>query len=286
MRPAIACVGGGHGLAATLAAARTFAGALTAVVSVADDGGSSGRLRDDLGILPPGDLRRCLSALAAPASALGGALEHRFAEGELKEHALGNLLLAGLIDHGLPVEDALAEVGRLVGAVGTVLPAATEPVTLVGMRRGVAPVEGQVQVQEACGVGRLAIRPSEPATPAAVGRALAEADLVTLGPGSLFTSVLAAAIVPGVARALAASAATRVLVLNLGPQVGETEDLSPDDHLHVARAHGLPFDVVLADPRFAPAPAPHVVVRPVGAAAAVHDPARLAAALADLVGRR
>lgn len=285
MRPAIACVGGGHGLAATLAAARTFAGALTAVVSVADDGGSSGRLRDDLGILPPGDLRRCLSALAAPASLLGGALEHRFAGGELKEHALGNLLLAGLIDHGLPVEDALAEVGRLVGAVGTVLPAATEPVTLVGMRRGVAPVEGQVHVQEACGVGRVAIRPTEPATPASVGRALAEADLVVLGPGSLFTSVLAAAIVPGVARALAATAATRVLVLNLGPE-GETEDLSPDDHLRVVRAHGLPFDVVLADPRFAPSPAPEVVVRPVGAAAAVHDPARLAVALADLVGRR
>ncbi|HEV7721624.1 MAG TPA: 2-phospho-L-lactate transferase CofD family protein, partial [Iamia sp.] len=107
--PAIACVGGGHGLSATLAAARTIAGTLTAIVSVADDGGSSGRLRDELGILPPGDLRRCLSALADPDSVLGGALEHRFDQGELKEHALGNLLVAGLIDSGVPVEEALAE---------------------------------------------------------------------------------------------------------------------------------------------------------------------------------
>lgn len=285
--PAIACIGGGHGLSATLAAARTIAGALTAIVSVADDGGSSGRLRDDLGILPPGDLRRCLSALSASDSALGSALEHRFADGDLKEHALGNLLVAGLIDFGLPVEDALAEVARLVGAVGTVLPAASEPVTLSGRGNRSGLVEGQVAVQEAHGVDQVQIHPVDPATPAAVGTAVEAADLVTLGPGSLFTSVLAAAIVPGVARPLAATAAVRVLVLNLGVQAGETGHLTADDHVRLVRAHGVPFDVVLADPRFAPAPGPDVVVRPVGAdSGAVHDPTRLAAALLDLVGHR
>lgn len=282
--PAIACIGGGHGLSATLTAARTIAGRLTAVVSVADDGGSSGRLRDDLGILPPGDLRRCLSALAAADSPLGSALEHRFADGDLKEHALGNLLVAGLIDFGLSVEEALAEVSRLVGAVGTVLPAASEPVTLSGRGNRSGFVEGQVQVQEAHGIDYIEIRPADPPTPAAVETAIATADLVTLGPGSLFTSVLAAAIVPGVARPLAATGAVRVLILNLGVQAGETGHLSADDHLRLARAHGVPFDLVLADPRFAPAPADDVVVRPVGAeGAAVHDPIRLATALGDLV---
>ncbi|HEX7134823.1 MAG TPA: uridine diphosphate-N-acetylglucosamine-binding protein YvcK [Iamia sp.] len=287
--PAIACVGGGHGLSATLRAARTIAGELTAIVSVADDGGSSGRLRDDLGILPPGDLRRCLSALAASDSVLGRALEHRFDQGELKEHAVGNLLLAGLIDHGVPVEDALAEVATLVGAVGSVLPAATVPVMLSGRGNRSGFVEGQVQVQEAQGVDQVEIRPADPPTPQAAVDALLAADLVTLGPGSLFTSVLAATIVPGVARALAATAATRVLVLNLGPQARETEHLGPDDHVRLARDHGAAFDVVLADPRFAPSATDdgvEVVVRPVGADhGAVHDPTRLAAALSDLLRR-
>lgn len=282
--PVLACIGGGHGLSATLAAARRVAGRLTAIVSVADDGGSSGRLRDDLGILPPGDLRRCLSALADTDSALGGALEHRFGDGDLKEHALGNLLVAGLIDFGLPVEDALAEVARLVGAVGAVLPAATVPVTLSGRGNRSGFVEGQVRVQEAHGVDQVQIRPEDPPTPAAVGAAITEADLVTLGPGSLFTSVLAAAIVPGVARPLAATGAVRVLILNLGIQAGETGHLSADDHVRLARAHGVPFDVVLADPRFAPARGSDVVIRPVGADhGAVHDPGRLAAALVDLL---
>lgn len=285
--PAIACIGGGHGLSATLAAARTVAGRLTAVVSVADDGGSSGRLRDDLGILPPGDLRRCLSALADAGSPLGAALEHRFVKGELEEHALGNLLVAGLIDFGLPVEDALGEVARLVGAVGAVLPAATVPVTLSGRGNRSGFVEGQVRVQEAHGVDQVEIQPADPPTPDAVGEALETADLVTLGPGSLFTSVLAAAIVPGVARPLAATGATRVLVLNLGVQAGETGHLGADDHVRLVREHEVPFDVVLADPRFAPTPASDVVIRPVGAdGAAVHDPIRLATALTELVGRR
>jgi len=283
--PRVACVGGGHGLAATLRAVRPWAGEVTAVVSVADDGGSSGRLRDDMGIAPPGDLRRCLSALADPASALGAALEHRFRDGDLKEHALGNLLIAGLVDHGLDLQTALAEVGRLVGAAGRVLPASSVPVTLTGRRDDDAWVEGQVEVQGASGVRQVGIRPLDAPSSPAVVAAIAAADLVVLGPGSLFTSVLAAAVVPAVAEALAATSATRVLVMNLGPQTGETAGLDPDEHLRIACAHGLPVDVVLADPRFAPTAAPgRVVVAEVGVPGrAVHDPERLGAALAPLV---
>jgi len=285
----VACIGGGHGLAATLRAVAPWADEVTAVVSVADDGGSSGRLRDDLGIVPPGDLRRCLSALADPTSVLGAALEQRFDAGDLKEHALGNLLLAGLVEHGLSMVDALDEVGRLVGASGRVLPAALVPVTLTGERGDHDRVEGQVQVQEAQGLRRIAVRPADPPSPQAVVDAIEAAHLVVMGPGSLFTSVLAAAVLPAVADALAATAARRVLVLNLGPQRGETQGLGPDDNVRAVTDHGVPFDAVLADPRFAPAEdhGVELLVRPVGAdGRAVHDPALLGAALARLVPSR
>lgn len=286
----VACIGGGHGLAASLRALRPLARDLTAIVSVADDGSSSGRLRSDLGILPPGDLRRCLSALAAPDSVLGQALEHRFDRGDLKGHALGNLLIAGLLDQGTGIEEALSEVARIVGAVGQVLPAATVPVTLTAERGRGHSVEGQVHVQRASDVHRVGIMPADPPTPTAVAGALHAADLVVLGPGSLFTSVLAAAIVPGVAGPLDASPATRVLVLNLGPQMGETEGLAPTDHVRLALDHGVPVDVVLADPRFAPDEVPGgppVVLTPVGEGCGpIHDPVRLGAALRGLVGTR
>lgn len=284
--PRVACVGGGHGLAATLRAVAPWAGSVTAVVSVADDGGSSGRLRDDLGVLPPGDLRRCLSALADPDSLLGRALEHRFPEGELKEHALGNLLIAGLVGAGADIETALDEVAAMIGARGRVLPAACQPVTLRGVTGDdeLGAVQGQVAVQRSSGLRRVEVHPVDVVTSEAVTEALLSADLVVLGPGSLFTSVLAAAIVPGVADALSRTRARRVLVLNLGPQAGETEDLAPDEHVRLALGHGLPIDVVLADPRFAPAAATdapvEVVVEAVGSARGpVHDPARLGAAL-------
>lgn len=289
--PTVACIGGGHGLAATLRAVVPWAAAVTAVVSIADAGGSSGRLRQDLGVAPPGDLRRCLSALADPASVLGGALEHRFAAGDLKEHALGNLLIAGLVDHGLDLEAAVAEVGRMVGARGRVLPASVVAVTLTGTRHSdegpVDVVEGQVEVQGAAGLRHLAVLPVDAASPIAAVDAVMGADLVVLGPGSLFTSVLAAAVLPAVAEALARTTATRVLAMNLGEQAAETAGLSADDHVRICLDHGVPVDVVLADPRFAPAgDLVPVSVTPVGRpGVAVHDPDLLGAALRDLPRR-
>ena len=140
--PAVVAVGGGHGLAATLRAVRAYAGELTAVVSVADDGGSSGRLRRQLGIIPPGDLRVCLVALAEPGSALAAAFDHRFDGDELGGHALGNLVIAGLLASCGDPQAGLDEAGRLLGAVGRVVPATTEPVVLKAVADG-GEIEGQ-----------------------------------------------------------------------------------------------------------------------------------------------
>ena len=203
--PSVVAIGGGHGLSASLRAARRYAGEITAVVSVADDGGSSGRLREALPGLPaPGDVRRCLAALAEDDSPFGRILEHRFGDGELAGHALGNLLLVSLAHEMGSFSAAVDEVAARVGAVGRVLPATVDAVALVGIvdgRRGVEPVVGQVAVQNTEGVRRLRLSPDSPASPPDVSRAILAADQVVLGPGSLFTSVLAAAIAPDVREA-------------------------------------------------------------------------------------
>jgi uncharacterized cofD-like protein len=288
--PAVVALGGGHGLAVTLEAIRQYAGLITAVVSVADDGGSSGRLRAADARLPaPGDVRRCLSALAATDSALGRALEHRFAVGELAGHPLGNLLIAGLADQGGDFGAAVHEVARLIGAVGRVLPATSEPVTLVADLVGGGRAEGQVAVQGSSGVSHVAVVPAEPRTDPAVPAVILAADQVVMGPGSLFTSVLAAASVPAVREAIAATAARRVYVANLCPQVPETAGLSVGDHVEALRDHGISVDVVVGPPGslrgLAEIDAPEVQAVEAQVTAergTKHDPALLAAVLAGL----
>lgn len=289
--PRVVAIGGGHGLAATLRAARTYAGEITAVVSVADDGGSTGRLRADLGIPAPGDLRRCLAALAAPSSALGEALEYRFPAGELAGHPLGNLLIAGLAGARADFLGALAEVASLVGAEGRVLPAAIEPVVLVGEPFGVGDggdgsgIEGQVAVQHTSGLRRVALRPAAPASPPAVVEAILAADQVVVGPGSLFTSVLAAAVVPAVRAALADTSAQRVHVANLAPEVPETEGFTVADHVSALAEHGVSIDVVLCDPSTPGGDGlamPSVAWPLAGPDGRAHDPSALGAALASL----
>ncbi|MBX3287207.1 MAG: YvcK family protein [Actinobacteria bacterium] len=300
-RPAVVAVGGGHGLAATLRAARRYAGEITAVVSVADDGGSSGRLRAAMPHLPaPGDVRRCLTALAAEHSALARTLEHRLDEpsGDLCGHALGNLLLAELATELGSFPAAVDEVARLVDATGRVLPATVGPVSLVGRR---APeegteadvdvrVHGQVAVQNTPGLVRLSLSPAIPESPPAVGEAIRAADQVLVGPGSLFTSVLAAAIVPAVHDALRDTRAQRVYVANLRPQVPETEGFALEDHLAVLADHGVPVDVVVCPVGQCEAgsssvfPDAVLVEAPVADAhGLVHDAERLAATLVSLL---
>jgi uncharacterized cofD-like protein len=286
----VVALGGGHGLAATLAAARRYADDLVAIVSVADDGGSSGRLRAAFGIPPPGDLRKCLVALADPESLWTSAFEHRFGAGELEGHAFGNLVLAGLAASTGDFEQALAEAGRLLGAVGRVIPATVEPVVLKAVVRGANgggdSITGQVAVGSSEGIAGVSLVPEDARAPEAAIAALARADQVVLGPGSLFTSVLAVVAVPAVRDALAVTPGRKVYVCNLRPQLPETAGYDVAAHVDALRAHGLDVDVVLCHPDSLPAGRLDVecverpVARPDGTA---HDPVLLAAALEDLI---
>ena len=269
--PAVVALGGGRGLATTLRAVRRYAGRITAIVSIADDGGSSGRLREAFGIGAPGDLRKCLVALAEDESSLWArAFEHRFSAGELEGHALGNLVIAGLASATGDFREALRESGRLVGTIGEVLPATTIPVVLKAEAES-GSVEGQVRVSAAGRISAVSIVPPDAPPPPAAVRAIEEADQVVIGPGSLFTSVLAAIAVPGLRDALAKTSARKIYVCNLRQQVPETEGYDTDAHVEALVAHGVEPDVVLADPNLA------------DASGGSHDPARLAAALQELL---
>ena len=229
--PAVVAVGGGHGLAQCLRAVIGYAGSITAVVTVADDGGSSGRLAPALGIPPPGDIRQCLLALAPDESRIHRLFSHRFDSGDVAGHSLGNLIIAALSEIEGDFASALLAVGTMLGALGTVIPASTERLGLEAVVDG-EPVTGQVEI--ARGLGRIdAIRVTPPgakASPEAVD-ALLEADQIVLGPGSLYTSVMAAMLVPGITAAINASGARLVYVANLITQEGETLGMDCADHI-------------------------------------------------------
>lgn len=282
--PRVVAIGGGHGLAATLRAVRTYSDRVTAVVSVADDGGSSGRLRELLHIIPPGDLRKCLVALAEPGSPLAAAFEFRFTEEQLDGHALGNLVLAGLIDGAADPVEALDEACRLLGVRGRVLPATIEPVVLKAECDS-GPVAGQVAVMGTDNIRTVSLVPSDAEAPAEALAALAEADQIVVGPGSLFTSVLAAVAVPDIREGIRRSTARKVYVCNLRPQVPESQGFDVGMHVDALLAHGIVVDLVVCDTGRLPlgtCPLPVVdvdLVRPNGLA---HDPTKLGSALSDL----
>lgn len=300
----VVALGGGHGLAASLQALRRLTPNVTAVVTVADDGGSSGRLRTELGALPPGDLRMALAALAGDdewGRIWEAVLQHRFASaGPLDGHAVGNLLLVGLTEvTGDPVA-ALDLAARLLGLDGRVLPMTCDRIEIVAEVAGLGPetqeVRGQVAVAQTQGrVCAVRLEPTPAATPEAVA-AISDADWVVLGPGSLFTSMVPHLLVPGLRDAIARTAARRLLVLNLSPQQGETSGFTPAAHLNAIAAHvpDLPFDCVLADSGVldrdglmdaAADLGATVVFAPVASDehAARHDPVRLARAYAHLM---
>ncbi|MFH8785667.1 gluconeogenesis factor YvcK family protein [Streptomyces roseoverticillatus] len=261
-QPKVVALGGGHGLSASLAALRRITGDLTAVVTVADDGGSSGRLRDELGVLPPGDLRKALAALCGDddwGQTWARVIKHRFtSEGDLHDHAVGNLLIVALWEQlGDPVQ-ALDLVGKLLGAHGRVLPMSAVPLELQALVKGHDPA-GPEAVTTVRGQATVALTPGEvqsvhvvpedpPAVPEAVAAVL-DADWVVLGPGSWFSSVIPHLLVPELLEALQETKARRVLSLNLAPQPGETDGFSPQRHLEVLARHApkLALDVVLAD---------------------------------------
>ena len=287
----VVALGGGHGLAASITAVRRYAGHVTAIVSVADDGGSSGRLREALGISPPGDIRRCLVAMGDPDSLWARAFEHRFEAGELEGHSLGNIVIAGLSAVAGDFLAAIDEAARLmgVGDAGRVLPATATPVVLEAEGES-GTVRGQLAVATGTAAGRIkrvSIVPPDAEPPPEALHAIHRADQVVVGPGSLFTSVLAALAAPALKAAVASTRARRVYVCNLGPQVPETADYDAAAHVEALLSHGVEVDMVLCDHRFAP---PAGLAVPVAVADLAredgrgHDPARLAGALADLVG--
>jgi uncharacterized cofD-like protein len=261
----VVALGGGHGLHASLSALRTITGDLTAIVTVADDGGSSGRLRRELGVLPPGDLRMALAALCGDdewGQTWKRVVQHRFESGgELHGHAVGNLLIVALWELMDDPVKALKWIGRLLGAHGRVLPMAVVPleiqaeVELDGMIRI---VRGQVACALTSGrVRTISLVPPNPPVPPEAIQAIQEADWVVFGPGSWFTSVLPHLKVPDLARALQATSARRLVIVNLAPQVGETAGFSPQMLLEALHLHAPSFviDAVLADISVAEDPA-------------------------------
>jgi uncharacterized cofD-like protein len=237
-------LGGGHGLAAALQAIRRYAADITAVVSVADDGGSSGRLRRAFDVPAPGDLRKCLVALSED-PVWARAFEHRFASGDVQGHALGNLLIVGLAESLGDFGSALEEAGRVLRSVGRVLPATVDAVAIKADLEDRV-VEGQVAVMNAPGrIRRVSVVPTDaPAHPDAVV-ALRRADQIVLAPGSLYTSLLPVVCVPEIAAALAAAKGRIVQVLNLREQDPETSGLDGTDHLRATLDHGARVDVLV-----------------------------------------
>ena len=312
--PRVVALGGGHGLSASLSALRLLTQELTAVVTVADDGGSSGRLREELGVLPPGDLRMALSALCDDTDwgrTWRDVMQHRFAsradaEGSLDGHAMGNLLIVTLWELlGDPVA-GLQWAGALLGARGRVLPMSTVPLTIEGdilsEEQGslrARTVTGQVRLAVAAATGNVShvrLLPEGAAACQDALEAIELADWVVLGPGSWYTSVLPHLLLPELRDALCRTSARRCLTMNLSNETKETQGMTAVDHLRVISRYApdLTVDVVLADPsvvgdrqefeRTVEEMGGRAVFGTVGASTdkPVHDPLRLATSYNDI----
>lgn len=309
--PAVVALGGGHGLAASLSALRQLTTRLTAVVTVADDGGSSGRLRAEFPILPPGDLRMALAALCGDdevGRSWAAVLQSRFpGDGPLGGHSIGNLLIAGLWQQLADPVAGLDMVASMLHTEGRVLPMAAVPLVIEADVIGADPsrpdevstVVGQEAVALATGqIADVRLVPGDPPTVPAVVDAVANADYVVLGPGSWYSSVIPHVLVPQLLQAITRSDAKRVLTLNLVPTDDETPAYTASRHIEVLAEHapGLRLDVVVADPTFADED-PHLatyvaslgarlVVAPVRMrdGSARHDPHLLASVYAGIMG--
>ncbi|MFU8773848.1 MAG: gluconeogenesis factor YvcK family protein, partial [Anaerolineales bacterium] len=250
-------IGGGHGLSTLLRGLKYYTNNITAIVTVADDGGSSGRLRRSLGILPPGDIRNCLAALSSDEALLTQLFQYRFPDDatEFNGHSFGNLFISALSEITGSFEEAIAESGRVLSVSGRVLPSTLNDVKLVADVRlpffqNEVRVEGESQIPESSGqIRRVWLEPnSPPAFPQAIQDILA-ADMIVMGPGSLYTSLLPNLLVPDIADAVRASRSFKVYVCNLASQVGETEGYTCQDHIRALEEHcgSNLFDLVVAN---------------------------------------
>ncbi len=259
--PRIVTVGGGNGLATLLRGLKQHSHNLTAVVTVADDGGSSGQLRQSLGILPPGDIRNCLTALSSDEELLTQVFQYRFGEkAGVNGHSLGNLLISALTDITGSFEEAVAESGRVLAIKGRVLPSTLHDVNLVAEvesreKQEIINVAGESQIPQTGGkIRRLWIEPSNPLPYPPAVQAILAANLIIIGPGSLYTSILPNLLVPGVVEAINSSKALKFFICNVANEHGETDGYRCIDHIRVIEEHlsDIHFDVIICNNNFEP----------------------------------
>lgn len=314
-QPSIVAIGGGTGLSVLLSGLKHYTGNITAVVTVADDGGSSGRIRREMGVPPPGDIRNCLVALAEEESLMGLLFQYRFEDGPLTGHSFGNLFLAALTKVTGDFEEAVRLSSKILATCGTVLPASMDLVTLKARLAGGQMLTGQSLItgsHDSC--RRIWLEPADARPTEAVLTAIAKADLIVVGPGSLFTSIIPNFLIREISEAVAAADCPRLFVCNVMTQPGETQGFTAADHLVALTGHaGMDVvDAVLvntAEPSagivqaykdYGSEPVEidserlaslgvQILCADIGYAAADcfrHDRARLAAAVMTLMGRR
>ncbi len=241
--PHIAVIGGGHGLSTLLRGLKTYTANLTAIVTVADDGGGSGVLRQELDMPAPGDIRNCMQALSGSESLMERLLEYRFPAGSLAGQSFGNLLLAALNGIFPTFDQAVAGMHQVLNVAGRVLPVTAENIQLEALLENGVRILGESKICQCkrdhdCRIRQVFLRPyAPPALPEAV-EAILQADLVVLGPGSLYTSVIPNLLVEGIAEALRKTHAIRLYVVNIMTEVGETEEYTAGDHIAALQAHG------------------------------------------------
>jgi uncharacterized cofD-like protein len=252
----VVAIGGGTGLPATLRAMKPYTSNITAVVTVADDGGSSGRLRRDLGVLPPGDLRNNIAALADDESLMTQLFQHRFNGGDLGGHAFGNLFISALASVTGSLETALIETGRVLNIQGRVFPATLDDVELVARvqtKDGTRNIHGESAITAAQGkIEEIGLQPRNADAFSGSVDAIMTADVVVLGPGSLYTSILPNLLVSGIQEALRATSALKIYVCNIAMQPGETDGYTVADHVRILEKYigrGV-FQLVLANDHY------------------------------------
>jgi uncharacterized cofD-like protein len=254
--PRVVAIGGGTGLSSLLRGLKNYTSNLSAIVTVADDGGSSGRLRDEYRILPPGDFRQCLIALADAEPLMKQLFDHRFKEGSLDGHAFGNLFIMAMADVTGNFEQALRESGKVLAVKGTIVPSTLQDVTLVASING-STVEGESIIpKQNAPISHVFLKPDGVQVNPEAAQAILNAELIIVGPGSLYTSILPNLLVEGMVEAIKASAALKLYICNLAAQPGETDGYGVQDYLRVLHDHvgANLFDFVLVNSNTAHAP--------------------------------
>ena len=309
--PKIVTIGGGTGLSTMLRGLKNYSANITAIVTVADDGGSSGRLRRELGVLPPGDFRNCIVALADAEPLMSRLFQYRFGQGSgLDGHSFGNLFIVAMSGITGNFEEAIRESCRVLAVRGQILPSTLENVTLCAEFEGAVHVLGESKISAASTpIQRVYLQPERPAAFPEAVRAILEADIVVVGPGSLYTSILPNLLVDGIAKALASTDALRIYACNVATQPGETDEFHASDHVEALLRHIRKdsIDVVLANSNQGGSIKPEWHVQHVGPDveaierlgvevalfdvvdpnnALRHSPERLTAAIAQLYERR